>query len=127
MHSANFTAAWRGLPLLPLLPLLLSVPVAAGAAVLLPLLLPVPVAAGALEQPAPIRATMARAASDRSVLVMVSLLHVVIALTPVRCRAGWSSLHPWIVRSVEVLGRATVVDGCGTQFVVPGFVVVDLA
>ena len=38
-----------------------------------------------------------------------------------------SLLHPWIVRRVGVHGRATVIDGFGAQFVVPGFVAVDLA
>ena len=55
---------------------------------------------------------------------------VVIALTPVLCRACWtlwSLLHPWIVRRVGVHGRAAVIDGFGAQFVVPGFVAVDLA
>ena len=42
-------------------------------------------------------------------------------------RPGWSLLHPWIVRRVGVHGRATVIDGFGTQFVVPGFVAVDPA
>ena len=36
-------------------------------------------------------------------------------------------LHPWIVRWVGVHGRAPVIDGFGAQFVVPGFVAVDLA
>ena len=39
----------------------------------------------------------------------------------------WSLLHPGIVRRVGVHGRATVIDGVGAQFVVPGFVAVDLA
>jgi hypothetical protein len=52
---------------------------------------------------------------------------LVIALTPVLCRACWSLLHPWIVRRVGVHRRATVIDGFGAQFVVPGFVAVDLA
>ena len=43
------------------------------------------------------------------------------------CRTCWSLLHPWIVRRVGVHGRATVIDGFGAQFVVPGFVAVDLA
>ena len=43
------------------------------------------------------------------------------------CRACWSLLHPWIVRRVGVNGRATVIDGFRAQFVVPGFVAVDLA
>jgi hypothetical protein len=51
----------------------------------------------------------------------------VIALTPVLCRACWSLLHPWIVRRVGVYGRAAVINGFGAQFVVPGFVAVDLA
>ena len=38
-----------------------------------------------------------------------------------------ASLHPWIVRGVGVHGRAAVIDGFGSQFVVPGFVAVDLA
>src|SRR5215204_3035989 len=38
-----------------------------------------------------------------------------------------SLLHPRIVRRVGVPGRATVSDGFGAQFVVPGFVAVDLA
>src|ERR671930_2009726 len=38
-----------------------------------------------------------------------------------------SLLHPWIVRRVGVHGRATVIDGFGAQFVMPGFVAVDLA
>jgi hypothetical protein len=46
---------------------------------------------------------------------------------PVVCRACWSLLHPWIVRRVGVHGRAPVIDGFGAQFVVPGFVAVDLA
>jgi hypothetical protein len=54
MHSANFIACSRV------------------AAVLLPPLLPVPVSARAFEQPAQIRATMARAASGRTVLLMFS-------------------------------------------------------
>src|SRR5215207_5566945 len=52
---------------------------------------------------------------------------VMIALTPVLCRACWSLLHPWIVRRVGVHGRAAVIDGLRAQFVVPGFVAVDLA
>jgi hypothetical protein len=52
---------------------------------------------------------------------------VVIALTPVLCRACWSLLHPWIVRRVGVHGRAAVIDRFEAQFVVPGFVAVDLA
>jgi hypothetical protein len=55
------------------------------------------------------------------------LPRVVIALTPGLCRACWSLLHPWIVRRVGVHGRAAVIDGFGAQFVVPGFVAVDLA
>ena len=43
------------------------------------------------------------------------------------CRACWSLLHAWIVRRVGVHGRAAVVDGFGAQFVVPGFIAVDLA
>ena len=38
-----------------------------------------------------------------------------------------SLLHPWIVRRVVVHGRAAVIAGIGAQFVVPGFVAVDLA
>jgi hypothetical protein len=38
---------------------------------------------------------------------------------------GW--LHPWIVRRIGVHGRATAIDDFGAQFVVPGFVAVDLA
>jgi hypothetical protein len=38
-----------------------------------------------------------------------------------------SRLHSWIMRSVGVHGRATEIDGFGAQFVVPGFVAVDLA
>ena len=38
-----------------------------------------------------------------------------------------SPLHPRIVRGVGVHGRATVIAGFGAQFVVPGFVAVDLA
>src|SRR3954451_11378354 len=41
--------------------------------------------------------------------------------------ACWSPLHPWILRRVGVHGRATVTDGLGAPFVVPGFVAVDLA
>jgi hypothetical protein len=52
MHSANFTALSRLV------------------AFLLPPLLPLPVSAGVFEQPALIRATTARAASDRSFLLM---------------------------------------------------------
>src|SRR5262249_33448569 len=83
MHSANFTAfsravafllppvpallpVWRALPVWPAVPVL-----PAGAAVLVPPLLPVP------PQPALITATtatMARAGSGRSVLLMVSPL-----------------------------------------------------
>ena len=48
-------------------------------------------------------------------------------MTPVLCRACWSLLHPWIVRRVGVHGRAAVIDRFGAQFVVPGFVAVDLA
>src|SRR4051794_23471908 len=51
---------------------------------------------------------MARAASGRSFLLM-------------------SVLHPWIVRRVGVHGRATLIAGFGAQFVVPGFVSIDLA
>jgi predicted nucleic acid-binding protein len=36
-------------------------------------------------------------------------------------------LHPWIVRGVGVHGRTAVIDGFGAQFVMPGFVAVDLA
>jgi hypothetical protein len=68
-------------------------------AFLLPPLLPVRVLAGVLEQPALIWAIM----------------------------AGASRLHPWIVRRVGVHARATVIDGFGAQFVVPGFIAVDLA
>src|SRR6266540_7113312 len=68
MHSTNFTALSRLVAVL--LPLLLLLVVT----VLLPLLLvlvPVlPFSADPFEQPAPIRATMARAASDRSLLLM---------------------------------------------------------
>src|SRR4051812_22070558 len=39
----------------------------------------------------------------------------------------YSLLHPWIVRRVGVHGRAAVSDGFRAQFVVPGFVAVDLA
>ena len=42
-------------------------------------------------------------------------------------RACWSMLHPWIVRRIGVLGRATVIDGFAAHLVVPGFVAVDLA
>src|SRR3954471_4733585 len=35
--------------------------------------------------------------------------------------------HPWIVRRVGVRRRATVIDGCAAQFVVPRLVAVDLA
>ena len=38
-----------------------------------------------------------------------------------------SVLHPRIVRRVGVHGRATVIDGVGAQFVMPGFVAGDLA
>ena len=38
-----------------------------------------------------------------------------------------SLLHPRIVAGVGVHGRTTVIDGFGTQFVVPGLVAVDLA
>ena len=38
-----------------------------------------------------------------------------------------SLLHPWIVRRVGVHRGATVIAGFGAQFVVPGFVAVDLA
>ncbi len=38
-----------------------------------------------------------------------------------------SLLHPWIVRRVGVHGRAAVIDRFRAQFVVPGFVAVDLA
>ena len=55
------------------------------------------------------------------------LPRMVMALTPVLCRACWSLLHSWIVRRVGVHGKATVIDGVGAQFVVPGFVAVDLA
>ena len=44
-----------------------------------------------------------------------------------RSSANGSLLHPRIVRRVGVHGRATVIDGFGAQFVVPGFVAVDLA
>jgi len=53
------------------------------------------------------------------------LPRVVIASTPVVCRACWSLLHPWIVRRVGVHGRTAVIDGFGAQFVVPGFAAVD--
>ena len=49
------------------------------------------------------------------------------ARSPGSLRACWSLLHPWIVRRVGVHGRAAVIDGFGAQFVVPGFVAVDLA
>jgi hypothetical protein len=78
------------------------------------------------EQPATIRASMARAANGRRVLLDVPP-RVVIALASASCRACWSLLRPWIVCSVGVHGRATVIDGFGAQFVVPGFVAVDLA
>src|SRR3954466_15362119 len=42
-------------------------------------------------------------------------------------RLVYSPLHPWIVRRVGVHGRAAVIDRFGAQFVVPGFVAVDLA
>jgi hypothetical protein len=42
-------------------------------------------------------------------------------------RACRSLLHPWIVRRVGVHGRAAAIDSFGPQFVVPGFVAVDLA
>src|SRR6188474_1752268 len=50
-----------------------------------------------------------------------------IALSPVLYRACWSLPHPWIVRRVGVQGRAAVINRFGAQFVVPGFVAVDLA
>ena len=77
---------------------------------LLSLLLPVP-AEEPLEQPAPVRPPMARAASGRSFYA----------------DRAESLLHPWILRRVGVHGRATVIDGFGAQFVVPGLVAVDLA
>ena len=49
------------------------------------------------------------------------------AVLCVRRRPVRSLLHPGIVRRVGVHGRATVIDGFGAQFVVPGFVAVDLA
>ena len=73
MHSANLTALSR----------LVAFCVAAGCR---------RCSADAFEQPAPIRATMARAASGRVVYSCVSLL------------------HPWIVRRVGVHGRAAVID-----------------
>ena len=45
---------------------------------------------------------------------------------PIRVRPP-SLLRPGIVRGVGVHVRATVVDGCRAQFVVPGLVAVDLA
>ena len=42
-------------------------------------------------------------------------------------RLVYSPLHPWIVRRVGVHGRAAVINRFGAQFVVPGFVAVDLA
>ena len=58
--------------------------------------------------------------------VATDLVLEAVALTPVLCRACRSLLHPWIVRRVGVHGRATVIGGVGAQFVVPGFVAVDL-
>jgi hypothetical protein len=55
------------------------------------------------------------------------LPRVVIVVTPVRCRACWSLLHPWIVRGVGIHRRTATAGGFGAQFVVPGFVAVDLA
>jgi hypothetical protein len=48
------------------------------------------------------RASMARAASGPSALLMVFSPRAVIALTPALCRACWSLLHPWIVSRVGV-------------------------
>jgi len=66
MHSANFTALSRAVSFLlaPLLvvPVLLAVPV--------PVL---PFSAESFEQPAPISATVARASSGHSFLLMLSL------------------------------------------------------
>ncbi len=36
-------------------------------------------------------------------------------------------MHPWILGGVGIHGWAAVIDGFGAQFVVPGFVAVDLA
>src|SRR5215213_2752827 len=76
MHSANFTALSRAVSFL-------SAPV--------PELLARPVSEGAFEpQPAlitPIRATITKAASGRSVLLMLAPWCVEIGLTPVLCRS----------------------------------------
>jgi hypothetical protein len=45
----------------------------------------------------------------------------------VRPRVPSLLLRPWIVRRVCVHGRATVTDDLEAQFVVPGFVAIDLA
>jgi hypothetical protein len=68
-----------------------------------------------------------RTATATFVHPIVFFARTVIALTPVLCRAGWSPLHPRIVRRVGIQGRAAVIDRFGAQFVVPGFVAVDLA
>jgi hypothetical protein len=43
------------------------------------------------------------------------------------CRSCWSLPHSWIVRRVGIHRRATVIDGFGAEFVIHGFVAVDLA
>jgi hypothetical protein len=57
---------------------------------------------------------LCKSAARRRFSVQTELLH-------------WLLLHPWIVRGVRVHGRAAVIDGFRAQFVVPGFVAVDLA
>src|SRR3954471_1965148 len=47
--------------------------------------------------------------------------------TPFSAERAWSLLHPWVVRGVGVHGWTTAINGFGAQFVVPGFVAVDLA
>src|SRR6266545_3988658 len=90
MHSANFTALSRAVssllaPLLVLLALRVLLAVPELLAVPVPVL---PFSAEPFEQPAPISATVARAASGRRVLLMVAPWCVGIGLTPVLCRSA---------------------------------------
>src|SRR5438552_7689300 len=65
--------------------------------------------------------------SARASAIAAGARRIVIALIPALSRSCRLRLHPGIARGIGVHARATVIDGSGAQFVVPGFVAVDLA
>src|SRR5438094_933539 len=65
--------------------------------------------------------------SARASAIAAGARRIVIALIPALSRPCRLRLHPGIARGIGVHARATVIDGSGAQFVVPGFVAVDLA